>query len=443
MVLEERKGANPTQYSTDVSSVSDHPNDSTTLIHSLPEEILSEILLLLLEHPERPWGCPAFAVCRRWRNCALRTPRLWSTIEVIHGRSLEGILTSLERSRSAPLHIKLWLRDSTVRPMLAIVGRHWSRCFQLNIDIAHGVKDDDLLLLFPFSIDLHSLRKLDIYFNANAHYGIRPNPLFSANDQHAIPALQELVIRSHLGYFGRGVNISCIGCTDLTEMVIGQAVDPVSVWEILPRCTSLQHFVWKSSAYIARPRDFDPFTLNALQSASLSIDKPSILFEAAQLPRLRRLHLSLPISVDEIRKIVAAGQLRTLSHLTLFLYSNFGFGQPEILPDSLLLSLFSQLDNVEDLCLGSNMSGLQYLGSRQQLADPSSTTLVCPKLQVLRLAVDQAISEGTLSAETLSDILSRVCRQRTNRTIPFQTHINISKAVLNLPSDLPIYESEV
>jgi hypothetical protein len=441
MVLEECEGANSLVYSAEIATVPDHPNDSAASIQCLPEEILSEILRLSLECPGRPWGCPAFAVCRRWRNCAIGSPRLWSTIEVIHGRSSEGILASLERSCSAPLYIKLWLRDSSIRPMMEVVGCHWSRCFQLNIDVARDVKDDDLLLLFPFSLDLCSLRKLDIYLNANAHYGIRSRRLFSANDQHATPALQELVIRSHPGYFGRGVNISCIRCADLTEMVIGQAVDPVSVWEILPRCTSLQHLDWESSAYITRPRGCDQFTLNALRSASLSIHHPSTLFEAVQLPSLRRLHLSLPTSVDEIRKIVAAGQLCSLSHLGLSLYSKFGFDQPETLPDSLLLSLFSQLDNVEDLFLGSNMCGLQYLASQQQPADLSLTTLVCPKLRVLRLDVDQAI-EDTLSVETLSDILSELCRQRKNQNIPFQTYINVSKTRLNLPPDLPIYAFE-
>ncbi|KAF8310164.1 hypothetical protein DL93DRAFT_2062261, partial [Clavulina sp. PMI_390] len=49
-------------------------------ILALPKEVLSEIFLLLRDHNAHVWRESVLAVCAKWRQCAISTPKLWSTI---------------------------------------------------------------------------------------------------------------------------------------------------------------------------------------------------------------------------------------------------------------------------------------------------------------------------------------------------------------------------
>ncbi|KAJ7649873.1 hypothetical protein FB45DRAFT_1075650, partial [Roridomyces roridus] len=92
-------------------------------ILTLPAEITSEILIHFLPKDREfipPVGCqsPSFLlrICRQWRDAALATPPLWSSIDLqLDGTTRESVIkqqlklleTWLQRSGSFPLSIRL------------------------------------------------------------------------------------------------------------------------------------------------------------------------------------------------------------------------------------------------------------------------------------------------------------------------------------------------
>lgn len=85
-------------------------------IARLPPELLSEIFVWLVskfeirDFGDKGWARPSYHrwlivtfVCRRWREIALRTPRMWNKI-ILHGK-FERITTFLQRSAQAPLEV--------------------------------------------------------------------------------------------------------------------------------------------------------------------------------------------------------------------------------------------------------------------------------------------------------------------------------------------------
>ncbi|KAJ7878196.1 hypothetical protein B0H13DRAFT_1722370 [Mycena leptocephala] len=86
---------------------------------TMPNEILSEIFLNFLPYPARPLLVgplsPSFLcrICRRWRDIALSTPVLWSTMQLeldeptLYPQQLRILEAWLQRSGSCPLSISL------------------------------------------------------------------------------------------------------------------------------------------------------------------------------------------------------------------------------------------------------------------------------------------------------------------------------------------------
>ncbi|KDQ09504.1 hypothetical protein BOTBODRAFT_164638 [Botryobasidium botryosum FD-172 SS1] len=101
-------------------------NRSTTLIHinRLPSECISQIFTMgssprpmdeedptsddpSWNSPVKPFRLIIPAVCRRWRDIALNTPRLWSTIEFSDAAPFGYSELMLKRSRDCPLSIRV------------------------------------------------------------------------------------------------------------------------------------------------------------------------------------------------------------------------------------------------------------------------------------------------------------------------------------------------
>jgi hypothetical protein len=90
---------------------------------TMPNEILSEIFLNFLPYPARPPLVgplsPSFlcGICRRWRDIALSTPVLWSTMQLeldelnLYPQQLRILEAWLQRSGSCPLSISLERED--------------------------------------------------------------------------------------------------------------------------------------------------------------------------------------------------------------------------------------------------------------------------------------------------------------------------------------------
>ncbi|KAJ7755481.1 hypothetical protein B0H16DRAFT_715628 [Mycena metata] len=101
---------------------------------SLPTEILSEIFLHCSKEQD---GCrprPVAAVCKRWREVALSTSRLWCNIylnseeEEIETESLHSLLAlQLERSGQVPLSVVFWCPHAgpSILELLLAVSHRW------------------------------------------------------------------------------------------------------------------------------------------------------------------------------------------------------------------------------------------------------------------------------------------------------------------------------
>ncbi|KDQ14335.1 hypothetical protein BOTBODRAFT_145714 [Botryobasidium botryosum FD-172 SS1] len=99
-------------------------NRSTTLvpINRLPSECVSQILTMACtpepvrkedsnsrrpQHPGKPFCLALSRVCRRWRNIALDTPRVWACIEFPDAPRFRYSELMLERSGGRPLYLRL------------------------------------------------------------------------------------------------------------------------------------------------------------------------------------------------------------------------------------------------------------------------------------------------------------------------------------------------
>ena len=79
------------------------------LIHEvLPGEIMA---IIFEEHAKLEWRAPAIdgRVCRLWRQITLNAPRAWTYLEICHKKppTTSMLLSWLNRSRAAPLHIRV------------------------------------------------------------------------------------------------------------------------------------------------------------------------------------------------------------------------------------------------------------------------------------------------------------------------------------------------
>ncbi|KAJ6490700.1 hypothetical protein C8R47DRAFT_977163 [Mycena vitilis] len=113
----------------------------------VPTEILAEIFIHCLPNEIRPFITPDLAdaplilceICRRWREVAISTPRLWSALHVdfdlMHKRGAyetDFYQTWLSRAGATPLSLHLQNEDDTLlgvvnSPLKTIVGmaRQW------------------------------------------------------------------------------------------------------------------------------------------------------------------------------------------------------------------------------------------------------------------------------------------------------------------------------
>jgi hypothetical protein len=67
--------------------------------------------MIFEEHAKLEWRAPAIdgRVCRLWREIILKTPRAWAYLEIFHTKppSFSGLRSWLDRSHTAPLHIRV------------------------------------------------------------------------------------------------------------------------------------------------------------------------------------------------------------------------------------------------------------------------------------------------------------------------------------------------
>ncbi|THV01388.1 hypothetical protein K435DRAFT_655326, partial [Dendrothele bispora CBS 962.96] len=153
--LIDRAGTELTAYQTEIASLrsrialltrkhdmmKSHIEKARSLlapVRKLPNEILVEIFMLLVD--ARPnFDPPVFVkVCKRWFSLALSTPRLWSISPLYIDQTLIQVKQWLRLSRTIPLHITLqsdqMTRTSHREQILQEVFAHSTRWKSLRIN---------------------------------------------------------------------------------------------------------------------------------------------------------------------------------------------------------------------------------------------------------------------------------------------------------------------
>ncbi|KAJ7138870.1 hypothetical protein C8R46DRAFT_1136422 [Mycena filopes] len=221
---------------------------------TLPNEVVSEIFLQTL--PEFPSlggrASPLYLghICQRWRDIALSTPSLWSTMKIVllppgfrePQRYLNLLEMWLARSRDCPLSISLTDSDyhrGTPSPALEVI-------------LAQRARWDTVTLNTPWyalptiKADLPLLRSLEI--RLVDQYGVPPTGMAGAGSARAFfgPKLTTVKL------YGPKVHTVGLPWSQLTSITIHTSL--TNVVQILRTASSVQEFS-VSPPFDARLRD--------------------------------------------------------------------------------------------------------------------------------------------------------------------------------------------
>lgn len=106
-----------------------------TAIAKLPVELFSKIFIL--SKLSRPHGwLNVAAVCRKWREIVLNTPRLWTDLNVARIRGIHWAVAVLARSKNAPLHVHGSYNDPAI---LRAVFAHIARIQDLRLEDSYSL----------------------------------------------------------------------------------------------------------------------------------------------------------------------------------------------------------------------------------------------------------------------------------------------------------------
>ncbi|KAH9949147.1 hypothetical protein B0H21DRAFT_820336 [Amylocystis lapponica] len=168
-------------------------------VHKLPCETLAQIFSMLVEPPSHYSFMPnvdsmtdpyawlnATHVCRHWRDVALAFPSLWTTIDGSHPHAA---LTSLSRSKQAPLYVYLHdkVRRARVRAtledggLMSALAPHSARFVELHLEPQFHYRST---LLEEFRYPAPQLRALSLGPNlGKADQSVLPT-LFAGETPH-------------------------------------------------------------------------------------------------------------------------------------------------------------------------------------------------------------------------------------------------------------------
>ncbi|KAF8212718.1 hypothetical protein K438DRAFT_1928004 [Mycena galopus ATCC 62051] len=360
---------------------------------SLPPEITSAIFVECLPKGHlgvRPSSTRAplvlLEVCRRWKEIALSTCALWSSLDIL---CVETFVDEPLLVPSKLLGIKTWLSRAQARPLSLTIRENYS---------AHGFQvQDDVLETerLDISTSLSQIRRLEIMLGETACMGLIPSnmplPLLQSlravlQDAELESILQNAPLLADLYWFriSRGIpDLSWSATSMLTKLTIVSADISIPAFiSILQSCASLSEF----TCYVD-PLDFGhhqpSLTFPNLLDLSLFLHEDSLAvipvihaLEPLTLPNLTRLQFSSPFIPDIISSFLSRSAC-VIRHLTC-----------EIPPHGALdaWKALGMLPSVEslDITLEVNIAEfLKRIDTERDEHDPSP--LILPKLQQLTI----------------------------------------------------------
>ncbi|KAJ7629753.1 hypothetical protein DFH06DRAFT_709671 [Mycena polygramma] len=247
------------------SQVQDRLESYKYPVLTLPNELVSEIFIRFL--PPHPGFHPLVGsysptlltqICRRWREIAVDTPALWSTISSFYDEcdqewNADIIHLWLERSRGCPLYL---IRESETwnnNHFLEIMVPHRARWEYLKIDL-----EQEELPIFDAPMAL--LRHLDL--TTPIHSDLPPPPAITMG---RAPLLRTAILDDHCAALL--VILPWVQLTSITLLYVYPS-------KFVPILTQTPNLVYcKLVMYFGNPNDLDfqqDITLNCLESLDLS-----------------------------------------------------------------------------------------------------------------------------------------------------------------------------
>lgn len=230
----------------------------------LPPDILHDIFLLAAAYHPRTFPKAASQVCRRWRDCAIDSQRLWAKIFFDRPANYQQEELWIERSGNAPLDVVIAggafgggreASDRSINHILAIITPHSSRWKSLKVsklpDEPFRTLSATLRTLAAPKLETLVVVQESLPFGHHSQGGDLDDDLVIGSQvsrfqpfQGGTPSLKELTLkrvhwdwRSPIFYGLRTLSLDN-----------GREVGPTEVYDILRRNPQLEEFVAWSSA---------------------------------------------------------------------------------------------------------------------------------------------------------------------------------------------------
>jgi hypothetical protein len=268
-----------------------------TPVNGLPPEILSRVL----EYRRRDRSLVAAThVCRYWRSALVSSPSLWTRIRAQSDRDLDRTLTYLERSKSAPIDIDIYLELGLPRSleMYKSLAQHIARVRSFSLSgFPEGVHAVSLLFHNPAPSLQHLNLKGRIQDSParlpDDFLGRHAPSLRSAHFDDILPTLESLFPLPNL--------------TEFTLFLRGSA-DPLcmsGLFRFLSNSSRLRKISIRVSNEMLQDITPDQVTsLESLEELELCCSQPGGRVPPhLRLPRLKSLSVSLPFQVNEVEKL--------------------------------------------------------------------------------------------------------------------------------------------
>ncbi|KAJ7633179.1 hypothetical protein FB45DRAFT_832669 [Roridomyces roridus] len=266
-------------------------------ILTLPAEIASEIFLQFIpSYPERPsfWGFQSpsflFQICRQWRDVALTTPALWSTMELVlelsgyHAQQLDLLKIWLERSGGCGLSIRLeYIEDED--DDIGIIGE----C--VDALLCHVSRWQDMEIIAPFE----DLRKIagSMPLLRSVTIGTECWPDVLPEAPAALftnaPALKHVVLAKTFNPFLVALPWSQVTTLEAQALYAREAIEILRHTTVLEDCAVTIHNGQPSTASSIPPLPLRSLGSLRLQSVAGITDGMCQFFKALRLPVLQTL----------------------------------------------------------------------------------------------------------------------------------------------------------
>ncbi|KAF8310157.1 hypothetical protein DL93DRAFT_1667792 [Clavulina sp. PMI_390] len=412
------------------------------LISRLPDEVLSEIFLLSMAPSDcSVWAEPVLAICSKWRQCALSSPKLWCFL-CIHERTEPSELALwLSRSRRMPLHVTMEfpaipdnqrIPESTVRHfqmMEPLLGNSLWRITSVPLD--------EVLMTgwIPCSLlQTDSLRTLRCIYSSS-----QPDPPTPPAPSLSEVNLEKLQILELTSGVVEGVSLISPRFASLTYIRLHSTVCVETAWKIFAQCSELETIKWRARLEAdpdweeALPEAYglEAPTLLKLQDVELFGDACAIFFRAAVTPNVRSIGLhARGLDLDDIFSNISSVEQPHVRKISLNATSELSAKD---------ISAILELSSLEELdCDSWNSQSLNALKCLNEFeVDPKGTwAWKAPLLKRLGIGFKGGKSARAGLEKLRTDLVSVLEALANKRARGPQSilHIHVKDPRLELPS---------